>query len=533
MKSHIYRYLFLSLLVLLSSSSFSINDYLIQKLQQHDFTSQQLDYALTNSIPLAYQLKRKQFKQGTASWLHYSIKLAKYRSKVALELASFFSSNLTNSLTQQEKNKKIVFWINHAILLGSERAKVRLAEYYYRQNDIDQAKKTINRLTTLSIASAPITAKIAITAGSIEQLTALLPLLAQSSQGKKLLKKIEHFNVLSTNEVNNNSLSQQAATYKLTANPQKKQFECANSIQFFATNINDLLYSETLIKQFKQQNTQTSLQQNICFAPVRYRSIKQLHCSTSNAKTKSLINQRIMCDERQWQKIALSIKTKYVAVLLPQGGANVHLGILYLDRYDNVDVFVHEISHLLGFVDEYPLPTNHQNCQQYQKEIFANNIAVLARVYQGSKAVIRQKVLSQLAWGAFIKNSTPILQRVKTLSDGDNLTKIEQWQLGTPTTYNQEVGLFLSESCDNTQLQAFKPLYKQTKLRYFEKALPILYSQILTLQGNKYNMPSFHYNIALALQRKNKDILMPVWLKKAAEFEKDSNKKIKILTASF
>ena len=146
-------------------------------------------------------------------------------------------------------------------------------------------------------------------------------------------------------------------------------------------------------------------------------------------------------------------------------------------------MFVHEISHLLGFVDEYPLPTNHQNCLQYQKEIFANNIAVLARVYQGSKTVIRQKVLSQLAWGAFIKNSTPILQRVKALSDVDNLTKIEQWQLGTPTTYNQEVGLFLSESCDNTQLQAFKPLYKQTKLRYCEKTLPILYSQILTLQG--------------------------------------------------
>lgn len=526
MTNYINHYLLLSLLVLLSSSSFSINDYLIQKLQQHDFTQQQLDYALTHSIPLAYQLKRQQFKQGTASWLHYSIKSAKYRAKVALELAAFFNTD----------NVKVVFWTKHAILLGSENAKVQLANYYYRQHDLANAQQIIKRLTKQSIESAPISAKIAIAEGEIDKLVLTLPLLAKSLQGQKLLKKIVHFNIVdegminaskvNVTNTNETSLSQQTATYML---PIKSQYQptCANSIQFFATNINDLLYSEQLIKQFKQQNPQISLQQAVCFTPVRYRPIKQLHCE------KLQPNKRIECDEGQWENIANNIKTKYLAVLLPQGGANVHLGILYLDRHDSLGVFTHEMSHLLGFVDEYPLPANHQNCQQQQQHIFANNIAVLARIYKGNKAEVRQQVLSQLAWGDFINDTTPILQRIEKRHDTKNTKKIAQWQLGTPITYSQEVGLFLSESCDKTPLQAFKPLNKQTQLRYFEKPLPTLYQQILSSQGNNYNMPSFHYNISLALLDKNQTINVQTWLEKAASFEPLVSKQAKILTASY
>jgi len=535
MNRYIRRYLLLGLLILLSSSSFYIRDYLTQQLKQQEVTAQQLNYATTLSIPLALQLKRQQYQQGSASWLQYSIKLAKYRATVALELANFYLKKHSLASSSNNSNtKKALFWYQHAISLGNESAKVKLARYYYDLDDFLKATEIINSISVQNKESSLLSAKVAIATGDINKVVALLPLLAKSPQGKKLVKLISHFSVI--NDVSK-TVKESILPNGLLLNANNNDtvlptspIRCENSIQLFATTVENLLYGEKLINQFEQQPKEQSLKQTVCFTPVRYRSIKKLQCKNS-------LDKRISCDESQWLDSAVQIETKYLAVLLPKGGANVHLGILYIDKYDTVAVFAHEISHLLGFVDEYPLPVNHQNCQQSQPQIFANNIAVLPKAYKGNRRAIRKKILSQLAWSKFIKDSTPILHLKSSannlLINSQPLANTAQWQLGTPINYDQEIGLFFSESCDKTPLQAFKPLKRQTQLRYFEKPLPRLYPKILALQGNKYNMPSFHYNIAMALLAKNQNKKVQSLLRQAASFEKITHKKEQILTANF
>jgi hypothetical protein len=83
------------------------------------------------------------------------------------------------------------------------------------------------------------------------------------------------------------------------------------------------------------------------------------------------------------------VTTRYIAIMLPKGGANVHFGMLYFDAKDSIDVIEHEISHLLGFVDEYPLGKGHSKCRTSQQQISAQNIAVLQNGYQGERSAIR------------------------------------------------------------------------------------------------------------------------------------------------
>ena len=49
----------------------------------------------------------------------------------------------------------------------------------------------------------------------------------------------------------------------------------------------------------------------------------------------------------------------HLVVFTEQGKANVHNGVMYLDLTDTYSVFVHELAHFSGFIDEYPI-SRHQ-----------------------------------------------------------------------------------------------------------------------------------------------------------------------------
>jgi hypothetical protein len=507
--------LLMSLMILLSSSSFFITEHLVVKLKNADYSAKQLAYALQLAIPLAYSIKRQQYVKGSPQWLEYSIYLAKTQADIAFELGLFFLQK--SRVYAAKNNEKMLFWHQQAIRLGSAAAKISLAQYYYSINNIAAAKKNLNELKQntshkaiakqLNAARVVLNAKIAIKQGAA--IKPLLADLAKNEQGRALLAQIKHYQITvpTNSHIKKNLFTENATTVA--------SVKCTNSIQFFATNLNDLAKAELLIEQFKSH----VLNQSLCFLPVRYRSIKKLSCQ-NNASA------MLSCNEAHWIDIAASIQTKYVAILLPQGGANVHLGLLYIDSNDTVEVLAHEISHLLGFIDEYPLPANHEKCRQ-QQPLFANNIAILASSYRGNKKKLRAKILSELAWAHFIKASTPIFHQDKTQRHSND------WLLGTPQAYQHEVGVFLSETCQNGSMQAFKPLLAQSQLRYFEKPFPELYQQILLKNGEQYAMPSFHYNLALALIKQGKTKQARLWLNNAAAFEASEQKKNRILGASF
>lgn len=512
----------MSLVVLLTSSSFFLPAYLVEKLQTAHFNDAQLFFAEKLSLPKAFEIKQSQQVVGSRQWLFYTTKLAKFKGQAAFDLAQFYlpkqpnvrQENLTKAMI-----RKGVFWYKQAIRLESEPAKLVLANWYFSQDKLNKANELINSLLQQTSESAVLKTKILIAKGvdsksDIKKLTDQLVLLALSEQGKLLINAIQRYQILPRLMRDNVSTDGKVLPVPL----------CTASIQFFATSLADLYRSEQLISQFKVHR----LNEFVCFAPVRYRSIKKLKCYSKLGNARQ-------CDESQWVDIADNIPTRFVGIMLPHGGANVHLGMLYIDRQDTSAVFAHEISHLLGFIDEYPLPINHHKCQQVQTQAFSENIAVLKTVYFGKQTEVRANILHQLAWAKHIKNTTPILYRkdVDKDEDKDEDKDKQAWFLGTPKEYNNQVGVFVSESCDNTAQQAFKPVLFQTQLRYYEKPFPEVYSRIIREDGLAFLMPSFHYNLALALLNHESSSSVKKWLDKAASFEYKNRRKKQILTATF
>ncbi|WP_246047022.1 tetratricopeptide repeat protein [Colwellia ponticola] len=552
-----------SSLILLSSSSFFLSDFLTQKIDRNDYSDAQFVFALKNNDIAALTIEEKKTLVGSIYWLRLNRELAKTQASAALRLARWYLNNsyiqtgiastALSPILANTVNKDALIWFEQAIRLHSSQAIVELAQLYFQQDRVDKAQSTISKLPellpnhNLDEAALRLRLTIAIYVGDINKVEQLVntALLQQAKyyKGKygiesttlRLLADMTKFAIIKKNSLLAPYLEahQQSDKVNLYLSPAAN---CLASLQLFATNVRHLIQLDQLIKRFNQQQP---LARYICLPTPKYISIKQLKCSAKK-------HQAILCDESHWQHIVNEVDSRYIGLMLKEGGANVHLGILYFDSEDDVDVFSHEVSHLLGFVDEYPLTKEHDKCQGIQAIPFSHNIAVLKKHYQGDKTQLRAQILKSMPWANSIKATTPILQLV----DGSS-AKQQKWRLGTPSTYQESVGVYISESChhatgqfmspkskdvagvESISYSAFKPLNRRTQLRYFSADFPNEYLELIEAKPTAYLMPSFHYNIALALYQQGKAIDAKYWLDKAAQWESDPVKKAMVLNGGF
>jgi len=516
--------LLIALLTGLSTSSFFLANYLTRIIEKNEHTTTQLNFAIAQENEAALFYVWQQSKHGSENWQNLAKKLAKNNGEFAYLLANFYFNKESLDTNSSSQLEQAILWYQQAIRLNYSRAPIALAELNFHQGNISEA---LNLLAELNVMDLPqtqvdditlsaviLTIKIAISIGNIELVNSLLSKFSSSlvnnEVGASLLNMVNKYQVLTS-----------TGNKKLKPGP--NLVTCPNSIQFFATNLSHLAQVERLVKRFNDK----PLNDFVCFLPVRYISLSTLSCSSAPQSA-------ILCDETKLDKVADSLNTRYIGIMLPEGGANVHLGILYFDAQDNIDVVEHEISHLLGFVDEYPLVKGHIKCRASQQQVSSQNIAVLQNGYYGERKAIRTKILQQLAWAEQIKKSTPILHLKKEGSQ-----KNQYWQLGTPEQYKQEVGLFRSLTCDNNSIKqqstfnAFKPLSERTKLQYDELNFSKEYIRLLLNNSQQFLMPSFHYNIALAYYQQNNIKQATVWLEQAADWESDDRRRTKVLQGEF
>lgn len=523
------------LLTGLSTSSFFLADFLTQIIKENKHNANQLNFALAEENEAALGYAWKQSKHGSQYWQELTKKLARSNGEVAYSLANFYLHKDPLDKENIYQSEQAILWYQQAIRLNYSRASIALATLYFHQGNTLAAQSLLAKLPVMAlyhddnVAAIILTTKIAISVGDIELVKSLLNkfsvLLHTGKVGASLLSTIDKYQVLP---------SRREASTKRSIN----EVTCANSIQVFATNLLHLTQVERLVERLKNR----ALNGVVCFSPVRYLPLSALSCSSKDQEA-------ILCDETKFDKVSDSVTTRYMAIMLPKGGANVHFGMLYFDAQDSDDVVEHEISHLLGFVDEYPLVKGHVKCQTSQQQISAQNIAVLQKNYQGERSSVREKVLKQLAWAEQIKDSTPILRLrnspfnnlpLSNLDIGnEGSQKNQHWQLGTPEQFKQEVGLFRAETCDNNSatqkstFHAFKPLSGRTKLQYDELSFPTQYIALLHQNSEQFLMPSFHYNIALAYYQQNEIKLAKYWLKQAASWENDESRRNKVLQGAF
>jgi len=450
----------LSLLIIISISSFFWGRSLIIAVENGHASYAQLSHISQLGLrPMLYQ-RLDRLTNNEQQWVNIAKVLAKEDGKIAFKLAKYY--------LEKKEDKTVVLWLSQAIKLKHHQARLFLAEIYLKEGKLLQAKTTLKPIEN-NILALKLLLEISITEGEINLITRYaekfktLNLANQNETLQKFYNKLERYHVVN----------------RVYQDPAKT---CSHVIAPFATNLKNLDYLTTLISSPKLDK----FRPYICFSPVKYISKKTLNCLHRK-------DEAIRCDESIWNKQQgiTPAENRFVAVLVEHGGANVNSGILYLDGEDTAAVFFHELAHLLGFIDEYPLPKTHFRCLSEQDAKFSFNIAVLPRLYQGSKEVVRQKILAQLPWAKYISSSTPLVSKTS-----------QGWLLGTIEQKPGAVGVFIAETCNEADFVAVKPLNQRTSMRYFEESFPALYMQLLADKPNEFLMPSYLNNVDMALKMK-------------------------------
>ncbi|WP_133471341.1 hypothetical protein [Paraglaciecola marina] len=169
---------------------------------------------------------------------------------------------------------------------------------------------------------------------------------------------------------------------------------------------------------------------------------------------------RLGCDLLSFAKQLKNIDFTHLVIFADEGKANVHNGIMFLDKQDTYDVFVHELAHFSGFIDEYPL-------------------------------------------------SAGLAKRVCAGVDAPNLIFKNAAEKANPSTE------YLARTCDNHAAQAFKASSQLTFMEYHDLAyIPQHYlSAWKTLLNNLPKHPSAHLNFAQLYEEANNQNDSQFWRK--------------------
>ena len=255
----------------------------------------------------------------------------------------------------------------------------------------------------------------------------------------------------------------------------------------------------------KWQTFQTELSSHVlgeyyCIADINYISPQQLECNMASS-------QPITCKEHLWSNVTIGKETFYLGLMLPRGGANTHQGIMYLDGQDSFDVFIHELTHFAGFVDEYKLSENHYVCNKDDGSPFSHNLALLSDFYTGNREAVIEQVLANVPWREFL-DRTAI-----------SLVEIEPGRWSVEPSNNNNIGLYTAETCQKGSFNIYKPLPSMTNLRYNALPFPDLYLSFLDQYTFRYNMASYRTNIARAFANMGAIEQQKFWLQQALSYQ--------------
>jgi hypothetical protein len=226
---------------------------------------------------------------------------------------------------------------------------------------------------------------------------------------------------------------------------------CKQKILFVTPNIESLAQAKYYKKRFSQDSRLSSLP--ICIYDVTWFDPVDIICEESWQQSGRLGCQLLSLAEKL--KTLPSLTFTHLVIFADKGKANVHNGIMFLDRMDTYDVFIHELAHFSGFIDEYPL-------------------------------------------------SQGLAKRVCAGVDAPNIVFKQAEQLHVDKTYWQSISLqnstdiFAARTCDNHPNQAFKTSNQLTFMEYHDTAyIPAHYLTAWQRQLQKTsNLPSAHVNFA-------------------------------------
>jgi hypothetical protein len=460
---------------MLSSSTFDRVSALLHQLVESSYQPSSFPLSIHNQQLALLNHLIEQYPVGSRQWLMIQQALAESSADANLALAHYFHLNNQHSLQKKA--------LDRAFELSPLKSFPALLAFYQTEYSTEKAWDFVQQQRGLikHLSQTDQLIKLAIDQGEISAITSWIPRASQA-----LLLQLAQFNLL------DNQLK--------TPVPQ-----CENSVQVIALTFRGLVHGLQLIQQFQHG----PLAAYFCFQPIRYVPTQQFVCRTDNNKKVNRKLTAIRCDEKQLTTVD-GLNTRFITLILPSGGANVHYGVMYLDYQDTIKVFEHEAMHWLGFVDEYPLPTSHDFCQQLKPS--ALNVVKLPFANKNNIALDEL----QLPWKSWITNTEH--------------SQNKRYQATTGDEY--QVGLYLSDTCQQSSLSSYKPLNYATNMQFYELPIPSFYLTLIEQDKNQHRSPSYDYNIALALlAHQEKEGWR--WLERAKNKETDPHRKARIMSLSY
>lgn len=246
-----------------------------------------------------------------------------------------------------------------------------------------------------------------------------------------------------------------AAQQQQLQQPYLQQFQTVNACALTLQPVLSTLASARdwlgLMRQW-QQDPQLS-QLAICFKPPQFMDSRDLACSEQAGV-------RIHCQASALVPVVLQGEATQLVVVAGQGHASYNNGWLQLPVGADLALFRHELSHLFGFLDEYPL----------------------------SAAVAADECIPG--------RITPNLVFAKT----DVASYLQHWQLAAT-----DIELTAVTTCQQLKQQAYRVVAVDSHLQHYELAMPALYLQLMQqqLQQPELLMPVQYYFAYLARQQQN------------------------------
>jgi len=229
--------------------------------------------------------------------------------------------------------------------------------------------------------------------------------------------------------------------------------DCVMRLQFVATNLDSIRQADAYAQQFLADERLASLP--ICLNKPIWLEQNTLECESRAAN-----NYRITCSLASLNKVLAPDTFTHLVVFAEQGKANVVNGVMYLDLADKYSVFVHELAHFVGFIDEYPISPGFAEFFCSGLEGFPN-IAVLPK--------------------------------------GESLENLDlsSWQ-----NTGNDLAIVKANTCNNHSAQAYKFSEKLTFMEYHDtEFIPQLYLDIWHQRlTDRTNLRHAAINIAQALE---------------------------------
>ncbi len=414
-----------------------------------------IDYATANNQPYWLE-KLVALGHPEAAWaLHHLLaegsgeeSLVRMAAKGGVPEAQLAFAMATEDAQEREK------WLKKASANNYLPAQAALADWYLLNGKVDKARPLLERTQHAFVQSAFYLGRILIEDGQQEQGVKVLQKARDNGHPEaenwlKLIKKFPRRQL--------NSLS--AITW-----PETKQ--CLQRIQLLSTSLATTERANMIYHRFINDKRLQSLP--ICVLPPEWVSADKLKCSDDWRGSG-----RLGCDIRP---LSLAVKTRDIthAVIFHQTGkANIDNGVMFLDLTDSYDVFVHELAHFAGFIDEYPLSNN-----------------------QANRYCNKQEVPNLIFDGELIYSPAETLKR---------------WQ-----STDELEGIWPAKTCENNDTKAYKPSGEITFLEHHDSGtIPPIYLQLWKQQlADPTAARPIYMNLFQSFHRHKQSTQADVWLRK-------------------